>query len=139
MTGVVQRLRWLGLILLSFIWLTIGHAAALEKYDFDAQVLAAKTTARATGDLSGSIAGSFCNGQYSSWVAETDTVLYRATNFAQDANGPGRFFGLSRPANSMDAEMMYNLKAWGNNATELLEYRIPAGTRPCLKTLNEHI
>ena len=24
---------------------------------------------------------------------------------------------------------MYNLKAWGNNATELLEYRIPAGTR----------
>lgn len=43
MTGVVQRLRWLGLILLSFTWLTIGHAEALEKYDFDAQVPAANS------------------------------------------------------------------------------------------------
>jgi RHS repeat-associated protein len=104
----------------------IGYVASSADEGVEAT---AKGTAGAAGDLSGSIAGSFRNGQYSSWVAETDTVLYRATNFAQDANGPGRFFGLSRPANSMDAEMMYNLKAWGNNATELLEYRIPAGTR----------
>lgn len=43
MTGVVQRVRWLGWILLSFTWLTIGHAALLEKYDLGIQVLAANS------------------------------------------------------------------------------------------------
>ena len=34
MTGVVQRLRWLGLILLSLAGLTTGLADSLEAYDF---------------------------------------------------------------------------------------------------------
>jgi len=42
---------------------------------------------------------------------------------------PGRFFGLEKPANSLDAEIMYNLKMWGNKATEVGTYNIPAGTR----------
>jgi hypothetical protein len=28
----------------------------------------------------------------------------------------------------MDAEIMYNLKTWGNNATQLSTYQIPEGT-----------
>jgi hypothetical protein len=36
---------------------------------------------------------------------------------------------LEKPFNSLDAEMMYNIKMWENNATQLGTYNIPAGTR----------
>lgn len=64
MTGVVQRLRWLGLLLLSFTCLTMGHAASLEKYDLDAQAPAAnsagtggKFTVGAYNELRGTVVG----------------------------------------------------------------------------------
>ncbi|MFN0130190.1 MAG: putative adhesin [Verrucomicrobiales bacterium] len=50
MTGVVQRVRWLGWILLSFTWLTIGHAALLEKYELGIQVLAANRGLAGVGE-----------------------------------------------------------------------------------------
>ena len=91
-----------------------------------ARLLAAKTTASVVNDgLSASVRSSFAGGKYTPWVAEADTVLYRGENLGQ---GAGRFFGLEKPVNSLDAEMMYNIKMWGNNATQLGTYNIPAET-----------
>ncbi|NJK91339.1 MAG: hypothetical protein HC904_05595 [Blastochloris sp.] len=87
---------------------------------------AARGTGLVNDGLSTSVRNSFTGGKATPWVAETDTILFRGENFGQ---GAGRFFGTQRPINSMDAEMLYNLKLWGNNATELGVYRIPAGTR----------
>lgn len=71
MTGVVQRLRWLGLLLLSFTCLTMGHAASLEKYDLDAQAPAAKTAGR-TGVYSAVENG------VTKYVGITDDIAARA-------------------------------------------------------------
>jgi RHS repeat-associated protein len=75
--------------------------------------------------LSPSVRNSFRNSNAQQWEAIDDIVLYRA----QDGQGAGRFFGVEKPFNSMDAEELFNIKLWGNNATELHQYRIPAGTR----------
>lgn len=74
--------------------------------------------------LSPSAAISFANGESSPWVAGPNTVLYRA----EDGQGIGSYFGLTAPSDSIDAEIMYNLKKWGNNATQLSTYQIPEGT-----------
>jgi RHS repeat-associated protein len=88
---------------------------------------AAESVTVAAGDgLAPSIRASFTGGQYTPWVADVDTVVYRAGNFGQ---GSGRFFGLANPVDSLDAEIMYNINKWGNNATQLSEHLIPAGTR----------
>ena len=79
----------------------------------------------ANNTLPPSVSSSFANGNASPWIAGPDTVLVRA----EDGQGVGRFFGLTAPSDSMDAEIMYNIKAWGNNATQLSTYQIPVGTR----------
>jgi RHS repeat-associated protein len=82
-------------------------------------------TASADNALPSSVASSFANGQYQPWVATEDTILYRAE---AEGQGVGSFFGTQAPADSLDAEIMYNITKWGNNATTLSTYQIPAGT-----------
>ena len=85
----------------------------------------AAASAGAGSTLSPSVASSFADGQYQPWVATEDTILYRAESEGQ---GVGSFFGTEAPADSLDAEVMYNINKWGNNATTLSTYQIPAGT-----------
>jgi hypothetical protein len=40
----------------------------------------------------------------------------------------GDFFGNDRPLNSLDAEELYNIRKWNNNAHHLGVYKIKAGT-----------
>ena len=77
------------------------------------------------GNLPQSVVDSFSNKSYLVKITDEEMIVFRAENYEQ---GMGRFFGLEKPINSLDAEIMYNLKVWGNNATELATYKIPTNT-----------
>jgi hypothetical protein len=52
-------------------------------------------------------------------------LYYQAQRYGQ--RGTGEFFSNLKPLNSMDAEELFNIKAWGNNAEQLGIFEIKPG------------
>ncbi|MGI8627297.1 MAG: hypothetical protein ACR2J5_12115 [Geodermatophilaceae bacterium] len=75
--------------------------------------------------LTGSIAESFEGGSYATQTYKAGTMFYRAEGADQ---GIGSFFGLAKPATAADAEKMYNIAKWGNNAQVVSTYRLTQDT-----------
>jgi RHS repeat-associated protein len=75
--------------------------------------------------LTGSIAASFEGGAYTTQTFKAGTTFYRAEGSGQ---GIGSFFGFSKPATASDADKLYNIAPWGNNADVVTTYRLTQDT-----------
>jgi hypothetical protein len=78
------------------------------------------------------VVNSFRNGEYVRAIVPHDMMAYRA----EDGQGIGPYFGTTKPLNSMDAEELYNIKAFGNNATQVATYSIAQGTEVLIGPVN---
>ncbi len=52
-------------------------------------------------------------------------IYYQVQRF--DQTGTGEFFSAMKPLNSLDAEELFNVKAWGNNAEQLAVFEVKPG------------
>ncbi|MBI3686593.1 MAG: hypothetical protein HY241_04510 [Actinobacteria bacterium] len=75
--------------------------------------------------LVGSIADSFAGGAYTTQTSRAGTTFYRAEGAKQ---GIGSFFGFAKPATASDADKLYNIVKWGNNADVVTTYRLTQDT-----------
>lgn len=75
--------------------------------------------------LTGSIAESFEGGAYTTQTFKAGTTFYRAEGSGQ---GIGSFLGLSKPTTAADAEKLFNIAKWGNNADVVTTYRLTQDT-----------
>ena len=74
-----------------------------------------------------SLTNSFEAGNYA--IVELKADMQVARTFGGEAGQKGSFFGTTMPANSKEAELLYNLDMWGNNASQLSPATIKKGTQ----------
>ncbi|WP_308466733.1 hypothetical protein [Rathayibacter soli] len=75
--------------------------------------------------LGGSLAESFEGSEYAVQTFDAGTTFYRAESTEQ---GVGSFFGFEKPMSSADAEDLFNLAKWGNDADVVSTYTLTADT-----------
>ncbi|MDE2343780.1 MAG: hypothetical protein KGL63_10425, partial [Betaproteobacteria bacterium] len=73
-------------------------------------------------NISASKLASFTNPAFSE---VSPGLYYQAQRFGQ--TGTGEFFSSMQPLDSMDAEELFNIKAWGNNAEQLGIFEVQPG------------
>lgn len=71
--------------------------------------------------LEGTVADSFKDGEYVTVLLKAGTKIYRAGNVDQPL---GHFAGLTKPTSAANAEELYHLKEWGNNAEVVKTYTV---------------
>jgi hypothetical protein len=75
-----------------------------------------------------SLKNSFRSGKYDIVEAQEDLIVYRVSGGSSPADG-GAFFGTIKPQNASEAESLYNIKKWGNEAESLTPVTIKKGTQ----------
>jgi RHS repeat-associated protein len=78
-------------------------------------------------NLNQDLTNSFSGGQYYMVEAQQDMQVARV--YGGTSGQEGSFFGLAKPISSKEAESMYYLNAYGNNATQMTTVTIKKGTQ----------
>ena len=87
--------------------------------------VAAEGATAALPRLTGTIADSFEGGAYTTQTFKAGTTFYRAEGSGQ---GIGSFFGMVKPGSAAEAEKLFNIAKWGNNADVVSTYRLTSDT-----------